>query len=392
MADILILGAGYTGIMAATHLDKATQPFTLINRHPYHYFTTLLHEAAGGRGNRKDYSVTLKNLLHKPTSQLVVGEVRAIERHRHAVVTGEGEYFYDRLIIALGWVPAYFGIEGLDKYSLVLTNLESAMNIRQHIERQFQAYVDDKNPERLRVVVGGAGLTGVELTGELLDWLPTLCVKYGIDASLVEVHNIEAMPTVLPQVSESLRNTAAEVLERKGAVVRTGTKIVKVEENRVHLATNERVHARTIIWTGGVKANPILRAAGFTVDGRGRAIVDGYLKSVDDDSVFIGGDSACFETHRGNQLPPTAQVATQMGRAIGRNLVAAVQGKEMQPFRVSLKGTLASIGREEAVGDVGGIPVRGMVATVAKEATKIKYLWELGGARLAGEKTDIVGR
>ncbi|QQE77354.1 NAD(P)/FAD-dependent oxidoreductase [Alicyclobacillus sp. SO9] len=390
MAKTLVLGAGYAGIMAATRLDRNSEPFTLINKYQYHYFTTLLHEAAGGRGTPMDYTVSLDELLKEPSSELEIAEVTGIDRDKKTVHTTQGDFDYEWLIISLGWVPAYFGIEGLDQHSMVLTNVDSAIHIRRHIEEQFQTYMEDGDEERLRIAIGGAGLTGVELAGELLDWIPELCVKYGIDASKVDLQNIEAMPTILPQVSESLRENAAEVLREKGATLRTNTKIVKVEENEVHLEGGDVVHAKTIIWTGGVQANPLLREAGFTVDRRGRAKVDKYLRSVDDSHVFIGGDTAWFETEDGNSFPPTAQIATQMGKFIGDNLISAIHDKEMKPFHGSLKGTLASIGREVGVGNVAGLPVRGMVAGLAKEATKVKYLWELGGARLAAEKTGQI--
>jgi NADH:ubiquinone reductase (H+-translocating) len=390
MANIVILGAGYAGMMTAARLDRISEPFTIINKNQYHYFTTLLHEAAGGRGTPMDYTIGLADVLHKPTSKLEIAEVTAIDRGAKTVQTSMGNVSYDYLVITLGWVPEYFGIQGLGENSMVLDSLEAAKSIRAHIETQFSSYVDDKDPERLRIVIGGAGLTGVELAGEILDWVPKLCVKYGIDPSAVDLQNIEAMPSILPQVSESLRQTAADMMKRKGANLRTNTKIVKVEPDEVHLEGDEVVRAKTIIWTGGVRANPILTEAGFTVDRRGRAMVHKTLQSIDDNSVFVGGDSACCEGDDGKPLPPTAQVAMQMGPTLADNVSSLVHGQALKPFHAHLKGTLASIGREVGVGDVFGIPVKGVVASLAKEATKVKYLWDLGGFRLTAEKTGQI--
>ncbi|MCL6444504.1 MAG: FAD-dependent oxidoreductase, partial [Alicyclobacillus sp.] len=266
-------------------------------------------------------------------------------------------------------------------------NLDTARAIREHIEGEFRAYTADHDPRHLRIVVGGAGLTGVELVGELLDWLPRLSVHYGIDPGQVEVQNIEAMPTILPQVSEALRQSAVDTLTRKGAKLRVNTKIVQVDQGVVHLEGGESVEAGTIIWTGGVRANPLLSEAGFTVDRRGRAKVNEYLQSVDDERVFIGGDCAWFEGADGKPLPPTAQMATQMGSLIGDNVSAAVHGRPLKPFQPNFQGTLASLGPEIGVGDLKGIPVKGFVAGLAKEATKVKYLWQLGGVRLALDKS-----
>ncbi|MCF8563315.1 NAD(P)/FAD-dependent oxidoreductase [Alicyclobacillus tolerans] len=387
MDKIVIVGAGYAGMMAATRLQRGSRDFTMINRHEYHYLTTLLHEAAGGRGAPSHYSVPIRHILDKPGSKLVVDEVVKIDKEKRVVVCKSAEHEYDILIFALGWIPEYFGIDGLKEHSLVLRSLNSASHIRDHIEDQFRQYLDDNNEEHLRIVIGGAGLTGIELIGELVDWVPQLCVRYGIDRSLVDIQNIEAMPTILPQVPENLREVAMQTLTEKGAQLRTNTKIVRVEKDVVVVGDGEEVHAGTIVWTGGVRANPLLGEAGFTVDRRGRAKVNAYLQSVDDERVFIGGDSAWFEGEDGKPAPPTAQMATQMGKQIGENVLALGSGRAMKAFEPDNQGTLASLGREVGVGNVKGIPVKGVVAGLAKEATKVKYLWELGGIRLASEKT-----
>ncbi|MCL6636988.1 MAG: NAD(P)/FAD-dependent oxidoreductase [Alicyclobacillus sp.] len=387
MANVVIVGAGYAGMLTATGLDRMGEPFTLINKNPYHYLTTLLHEAAGGRGDPMNYTVPIRQLLKKPSSRFVQDEVVKLDRDRRTVVGRHGEYPFDWLVVGVGWVPEYFGIPGLAEHSLVLRDIDTAIQIREHIEAQFASYLQDPNPSRLRIVIGGAGLTGIELLGELVDWIPELCTKYGVRRDEVTLLNIEAMPTILPQVSPELRDVAARTLTEKGAQLRTNTKIVQVTEGVVHLDGGEQVHAATIIWTGGVRAHPLLSEAGFTVDRRGRAKVDAYLRSVDDERVFVGGDAAWFEDEAGKPLPPTAQVATQMGHCLAENVSSAVHGHALKPFRASLKGTLASLGREVGVGNIGKLALKGAVASLAKEATKVKYLWELGGLRLTADKT-----
>jgi NADH dehydrogenase len=384
---IVIIGAGYAGMTAAATLEKNGLPFTLINRHPYHYFTTLLHEAAGGRGAPADYAVDIREVLRQPDSQCIVDEVTAIDRTGRAVrMKSHGDIPYDWLVVTLGWVPEYFGIPGLKEHSLVLTNLETAREIRAHIETELNRFLDDGDPRHLRILIGGGGLTGVELTGELLDWLPGLCAAKGIPAANLDLQIIEAMPHILPQVPEALRSVAVEVLTQKGAKLRTQTKIVKVEAGKLHLEGGEVVEAGTIVWTGGVRANPLLAEAGFTCDRRGRAKVNEFLQSVDDPHVFIGGDAAWAEEN-GKPLPPTAQVATQMGPVLAANLMAVMQGRPMRTFHFHNRGTLASLGADAGVGDMMGIGIRGAAAALAKEASKVKYLLELGGLRLTAIKT-----
>lgn len=389
MAKILVLGAGYAGMMAATTLERNNEPFTLLNNHPYHYLTTLLHEAAGGRREPMQYTVKITDVLRKPTSTFVQDEVISIDREKKVVHCKSGDQSYDYLVLTIGWIPEYFGIPGMKENSLVLRNIDTAVEIRRHIEDEFQKYLDDNDDRHLRIVVGGAGLTGIELVGELLEWIPKLCVQYNIPRSKVDLQNIEAMPTILPQVSEQLREVAARALTEKGARLRTNTKLVSVDAGVVHLDGDESVEAATIIWTGGVRANPILTDAGFTVDRRGRAKVNEYLQSVDDPNVFIGGDCAWFEED-GKPLPPTAQIATQMGPVLANNVTSFIYGQTMQPFHGELLGTLASLGSEVGVGNLMSIPVKGVIGGLAKEVSKIKYLWQLGGVRLAVDKTGEV--
>ncbi|MCL6593770.1 MAG: FAD-dependent oxidoreductase, partial [Alicyclobacillus sp.] len=123
MANIVIVGAGYAGMLTATGLDRMSEPFTLVNKNPYHYFTTLLHEAAGGRGDPMNYTVPIRNLLKRPSSRFVQDEVVKLDRDRRTVVGRQGEYPFDWLVVGVGWVPEYFGIPGLAEHSLVLRDI-----------------------------------------------------------------------------------------------------------------------------------------------------------------------------------------------------------------------------------------------------------------------------
>ncbi|WP_181363043.1 NAD(P)/FAD-dependent oxidoreductase [Sulfoacidibacillus thermotolerans] len=381
MTSIVIAGAGYGGVMAGRKFEKAMQPFTLINKHSYHQFITWLHEAAGGRHRIDDYKVELSEVFRQSIVTQIKDEVTFIDRQQRKVIGKKGEYPYDYAMIALGSAPEFFGIKGLAEYSLQLRSIETARQIRTHIEQQFTAYREDQDETHLRIVVGGAGLTGIEFVGELMDWLPDLCDRLGIPNNRFEVQNIEAAPAILPALSENLQTKAKKILEEKGVRIRTNTKITKVEADAVYLESGEVVHAKTIVWTGGVRANPVLKNSGFTCDGRGRAKVNAYLQSIDDERVFVIGDCASFES-AGRPLPPTAQLATQMGDVAATNLLALSKGEQMVHFQPKILGTLASLGRDVGVGFIAGMQTSGTPAGIAKELSKVKYLWQLGGLRM----------
>lgn len=390
MSKIVIVGAGYAGMMAAAQLDKAGVPFTMVNNHDYHHLTILLHEAAGGRGSGSNYQIPIKEVLKKDTSELVVDDIVGIDREKKVVKGATGEYSYDYLIFSLGWISEYFGIKGLKENSMSITNLDTAVEIYEHIEKELTAFKQDGDVRHLRIALGGAGLTGIELMGELLDTLPALCKNLGVPFDQVDIQCIEAMPTILPQVAENLRPYVAEILTNKGGKLRTNTKIMEVTPGVVHLDGGETFEAGTIVWTGGVRANPMLSEAGFTADRRGRAKVNNFLQSVDDDHIFVAGDVAWAEDASGRPYPPTAQNAEQMGTLAAKNLMALLDKKPMGEFHPHNLGVLCSLGAELGVGDFFGVPIKGAMAALAKEGSKAKYLWELGGVRLAGDRGKVV--
>lgn len=386
MSKIVIVGAGYAGMMAAAHLDKEGIPFTIVNNKDYHHLTILLHEAAGGRGPGQNYAIPIKDVLRNETSELVVSDVTALDRTKKVVKTSAGEISYDYLIYGLGWISEYFGIKGLQEHSMSITNLDSAVEIHEHIEQEFQAFKQDGDERHLRIALGGAGLTGIELMGELLEYLPKLCQKLDIPFAKVDVQCIEAMPSILPMVAEHLRPFVVETLTKKGGKLRTGMKITEVTAGVVHLDGGEMVEAGTIVWTGGVRANPLLTDAGFTVDRRGRAKVNEFMQSVDDETIFVAGDSAWADNAEGRPYPPTAQNAEQMGALAAKNLILRERRRPMESFHPRDWGTLCSLGSELGVGSFMGVPIKGAMAALAKEGSKAKYLWELGGVRLAGHR------
>lgn len=386
MAKVLILGAGYGGMTAGARMQKEKMPFTLINKHSYHYFTTLLHEPAGGRNDFEPYSVEISDVLHGPETTIVKDEITRIDANEKKVFGKKGEYSYDYLIYALGNAPEFFGIPGLAEHSMLLRSLETAKDIRSHIEQMFAEYAADKDPSRLRIVVGGAGLTGIELCGELADWLPHLAAKHHISDSNIELINLEAAPTILPMLDKRLQDAAFDVLSNKGAKIRTNEKIVRVDENLVELASGEKIEAKTIIWTGGVRANPLLSQSGFECDPRGRAKVNEFLQSVNHPEIFVLGDSACFIGEDGRPLPPTAQLAGQMGDHVVENVKALMHGQPLKKFEFNYMGTLASLGPSSGVGSVKGFKTKGLTATFLKEASKAKYLVSIGGLSLLAKK------
>ena len=288
-----------------------------------------------------------------------------------------GSYLtYDALVVALGSQTGFFGIPGLEENSMVLKSVDDANKIYNHIEERIKEYAKTKNEADATIVIGGGGLTGVELVGEIADHFPKVAKKYGVDFKDLKIKLVEAGPKILPVLPDHLIERATESLAKRGVEFLTGLPVTGVEGNKISLKDGSNIVANTFVWTGGVAALPIVGESGLEVD-RGKATVNEYLQSKSHNDVFVVGDSAvAFPEEGGRPYAPTAQNAWQMGELVGYNLYAALEGKKLEKFVPVNSGTLASLGRKDGVAIVGGneTPLKGLPATLMKEASNIRYL------------------
>lgn len=256
---IVILGAGYGGIMAAQRLQKELNyneaDVTLVNKHDYHYFTTHLHMPAAGTDSYENARVSISKLIDEFKIDFVKSTVKEIRVQDKKVILEDGTLSFDYLVIGLGGEPETFGIPGLGEYAFSIRSINSVRVIREHIEHQFALFKQDESKkERLNFIVGGAGFTGIEFVGELSDRVPQLCKQFDVDPQLVHIYNIEAAPTALPGFDPELVEYAMDVLKKKGVTFKLATAIKECTPEGVVLATGEEIKASTVVWTGGSAA------------------------------------------------------------------------------------------------------------------------------------------
>jgi len=392
---ILILGAGYGGLLTTLQLQKKLNyneaEVTLVNKHDYHYITTWLHEPAAGTASADHARVYLDEIIDMNKIHFVKGTVQSIQPDEQKVTLENGDVLsYDYLVIGLGSEPETFGIEGLKEHAFSIRSINAVRQIREHIEYMFAKYkMEPHREDYLTFVVGGAGFTGIEFCGELADRVPELCREFDVDPELVKIYNIEAAPTALPGFDPDLVNYAMDVLTRKGVQFKINTPIKQCTPEGVVLATGEEIKSATVVWTGGVRGNSIVEKSGFEVM-RGRVKVDEYLRAPGYQNVFIVGDCALIFNDQGRPYPPTAQIAVQEGENCGSNLVKIVRGEVvLEPFVPNLQGTLASLGKGEGMGMVGTKKIYGTSAALMKKASDLRYLWKIGGVGLALKKVRL---
>ncbi|MGO0063045.1 NAD(P)/FAD-dependent oxidoreductase [Brevibacillus fluminis] len=391
---ILILGAGYGGLLTTLKLQQKLHyneaEVTLVNKHDYHYLTTWLHEPAAGTAPASRAQVDLHKIIDKTKVNFVKGTVASIEPEAQTATLEDGTVLsYDYLVIGLGSEPETFGIEGLREHAFSIRSINAVRQISEHIRYMFAKFKNDPtHPEYLTFVVGGAGFTGIEFCGELGDRIPELCEEFDVNPDLVKIYNIEAAPSALPGFDKELVDYAMEVLMKKGIEFKINTPIKQCTPEGVLLATGEEIKSATVVWTGGVRGNSIVERSGFEVM-RGRVKVDEYLRAPGYENVFVVGDCALIFNEQGRPYPPTAQIAGQEGESCGDNLVALVRGELLQKFTPELLGTLASLGKGEGMGQVGGKKLFGSSAALMKKASDLRYLVKIGGIGLAMKKVKL---
>ncbi|CAM4311225.1 MULTISPECIES: NAD(P)/FAD-dependent oxidoreductase [Paenibacillus] len=378
--EIVILGAGYGGVLSALtvrkYMDRSEAQVTVVNQYPTHQIITELHRLAAGSISERAVALPLDKLFKGKDIDLRIATVKSFSVDNKEIKLSDGSTLtYDALVVGLGSKTAYFGIPGLEEHSMVLKSADDANAIYKHIEERISEYAKSGNEADATILIGGGGLTGVELVGEIADQLPKLTKKYGVDREAIKLLLVEAGPKILPVLPDSLIERATASLEKRGVKFLTGLPVTNVAGNVIDLKDGQKIVANTFVWTGGVQGNPLVGESGLEVN-RGRASVNQFLQSVSHPDVFVVGDSAVFMGPDGRPYPPTAQIAWQMGELTGYNLFAFLRGKKMEGFEPVNSGTLASLGRKDAVATIGAnnTELRGLPATMMKEASNIRYL------------------
>ncbi|VDH00398.1 NADH dehydrogenase-like protein yjlD [Lysinibacillus sphaericus] len=384
---IVILGAGYGGLLTALNarnfLSESDASITLVNQTPTHQIITELHRLAGGTTSEGAVALPLEKLLAGKGVELKIATVENFDVNTKKVNLAGGETLtYDALVVALGSKTAYFGIPGLEENSMVLKSASEANKIFKHIVDRIKAYATSHDEADATIMIGGGGLTGVELVGEIVDNMPKIAREHGVNPADLKIMLVEAGPKILPVLPDHLIERATESLAKRGVEFLIGLPVTNVEGNEISLKDGRVVKANTFVWTGGVTGNPLVGESGIEVD-RGRATVNEFLQSKSHPDVFVVGDSAvAFPAEEGARpYAPTAQNAWQMGELVGYNVYAMLTGKSMEVFNPVNSGTLASLGRKDAVASIGGnnTSLKGMPASLMKEASNIRYLTHIKG-------------
>ncbi len=374
VSRIVIAGGGFGGLYAALELEKLFKrndsvSITLLNDENFFLFTPMLPEtAASSIGTRHIVSPLRKVLRRTRFAEVGIEHIdltSQVVSARHSLTGAPREFAFDRLILALGGVINYFGIPGAAEHSIPFKTLGDAIYVRNHtIDKLEQAAVEpERASQLLTFVIVGGGLTGVEVSGALNDFVREAAKFYPeIQREQIRVMLIEAGPRLMPEMKEELATFAERVLTERGVEVRTQIAVTGVEETAFALATGERIPTGTLIWSAGVASNPLIAELDVPKE-RGRARVNEYLEVEGSANVWAVGDSAyIFDRETGKPHPPTAQHAVREGKHAGRNVAASLGIGPRRPFQYRTMGQLAIVGERTGVADVMGYKFSGFAA------------------------------
>lgn len=366
---VVIVGGGFAGLEIAKKLNRKYYQIVLIDKNNYYQFQPLMYQVATGGLEPSSISYPhRKTFQNKPYFHFRMCKAYEVVPTDKLLKTSIGVINYDYLVVSTGCDTNYFGNEALKKSTFALKSVSESLLLRNRILYSFEKAVEAKDEAELKqvlsfVIVGG-GATGVELSGALADMKKTILPKDypEVDFSKMEIHLVDASPRLLSGMSEKASANAAKSLKDRGVILHQDVSVKAYDQPTVELSNGNILLSNNLMWVAGVKANSI---PGLSEDvyNRGRILVDEYNHIQGYTDLFSIGDTCLMlsDDHPKGH-PQLAQVALQMAKRLAQNLNNMANNKPVEKFKYVDKGSLATIGRNSAVADLGKFKFGGRVA------------------------------
>jgi NADH dehydrogenase len=375
---VVIVGGGFGGLYAAKTLGDKPVRVTIIDRKNHHTFQPLLYQVATAGLSPGEIAMPIRGILGKYRNiEVLLGEVTDIDLKNKLLhlppneLAGDpgerGEIAYDYLILATGASHNYFSHPEWAPLAPGLKTIEDATEIRRRVLLAFELAERSARLERetgpINFVIVGAGPTGVELAGTLVEIARRVLASdfRHIDPKRTRILLVEAGPRVLPAYPEDLSHSAERQLRRLGVEVMVNAMVTNITHDHVGIGS-ERIPSAVTLWSAGVAASSLGRKLGVPTDRAGRVLVDPGLTIPGYPNVFVIGDLASVKQKNGSLVPGVAPAAIQMGKFAGKTVLEDLEGKPRKHFEYWDKGSLATIGRAAAVADLGRLHLSGFIA------------------------------
>ncbi len=396
---IVIVGAGYAGILTAKKLAKRFRKddsvtVTIIDKNPYHAMLTELHEVAANRVDEESIRVSLKKVFAGRKVNVVLDTITSFDFDKKKIVGKNDVYKYDYLILAAGSKPTFFGTPGAEEHAFKLWSYDDAIVIRHHILNVFRRACKVSDPKErkklLTFFIVGAGFTGVEMAGELAEYVPIITDKFEIDPKEVSINIVDILDRTIPNLPPELSVKVEKRLRKMGVNCILKTGVCGIGADYVELKQGDvctRHNTYTVIWGAGIESADITGEAAKVLESaaRNRIKIDPYLRSVDNEDVFVIGDNMLYIPEGEEKpVPQVVENCEHSAATCAYNITCLINGKgEMKEYRPSFHGFMVCIGGRYGVARVGlpdhMINLPSFLAMLAKHLINVVYFVQVLG-------------
>ncbi len=389
---VIIAGGGYAGVLTAKKLLKKLKKhdveIAVIDKNPFHTMLTELHEVAAGRVEPSSIIIPFEKIFKNREITFIQDEIISADAQSGKLKCKTNEYDYDYLVVCTGSVPRFFGIEGAEQYSYSLWSFEDALKLRRRIKDCFyKASLETdrmKRKELLSFAVVGGSATGVEMAGELAEYVPILCKEFSVDISDVAIRIIDAADRIMPQMNEKVSLRLSLRLKKLGVRVMTDCKVLSVTENGINITGKpEFIPCKTVIWAAGTLCSAFSsNISGVSAQKNGRIKTDKYLRAQNTKNVYVGGDCLMYEAD-GVTVPQMVENAEHSAETISENISLDIKGlKQKLPYEPKFHGAMVSCGGRYGSAEVGGNKkyiLPSFLAMLVKHLINVLYFIKVAG-------------
>ena len=367
---VVIIGGGFGGIQLAKHLKNAPVKVMMLDRHNYHTFQPLLYQVAMGAIPADSIGFPIRRIFTKQDNfRFFLTDVKKINPESNTVSTDIGDISYDYLVVATGSNTNFFGNKEIEHYAMPMKNIPEALNLRslilQNLEKALVTKTYNEREALMTFVVVGGGPTGVELSGALAEMRQLILMKdyHGLKKQHMKVYLVEGKDRLLAAMTPKASQKAKEFLEKGEVTIYNSVHVQSYDGYELKIDDGKVIHTKNVFWAAGVKGELIEGIPEDMITRGSRILTDEISRVNGYENIFAIGDVAAMITSdMPNVLPGVAPAAMQQGQHLAKNIVHMIKGEPTVPFKYLDKGSLATIGRNKAVADLGIFHFQGFFA------------------------------
>lgn len=367
---VVIIGGGFGGIQLAKHLKNAPVKVMMLDRHNYHTFQPLLYQVAMGAIPADSIGFPIRRIFTKQDNfRFFLTDVKKINPENNTVSTDIGDINYDYLVIATGSNTNFFGNKEIEHFAMPMKNIPEALNLRslilQNLEKALVTKTYNEREALMTFVVVGGGPTGVELSGALAEMRQLILMKdyHGLKKQHMKVYLVEGKDRLLAAMSPKASEKAKEFLQKGEVTIYNSVHVQSYDGYELKIDDGKVINTRNVFWAAGVKGELVDGIPEHIITKGSRILTDEISRVNGYENIFAIGDVAAMITSdMPNGLPGVAPAAMQQGQHLAKNIVHIIKGEPTVPFKYLDKGSLATIGRNRAVADLGVFHFQGFFA------------------------------